>query len=1005
MVERSNPAKTTTHEQEFLQRYVWLKRWALHFTNNNPEQAEDLVHDVFVQFMLRRHDLEPLLQNLDGYLYTMLRNMHISEVRRANRLQASSAALAVLPLSDYDSAIDGLNAIKQRDGNAQEELYQICQYAYTRRHTSKAGSVLLLRFFHGYYPAEIALILRTTRASVDKWIQIARSEAKLYVSRSETLGFLQRNHSDRLLRPESDQSNEDFIDGLRSALLSPVRTECEEATRVVDLYKKDATQTLSSELLSHIVTCASCLSRVNEELHLSPLSDRHPSTTLGARKPPSKGGPKPPTGPGPTGGGSNDNFLAKAQRRLKEIFNHRPQQIRIAVDGFLMAAHDVTSEFNTQTLTIKDDDFRFVEVLSEQEVRLLFFNVSSPPEGTAQQRTVIGLSDDRSVELLVDYSDPRPTLRVVYHDPTFDVQLDTDTEDSFYNEGAPALDRGPEHTYLPRLQTALRRLLDREFWSKPPVLSFVITTALVIFVALASFHYYRRHQQPQRTLVLLLSASETKEQLLYDDIKNVPHRTIYMEERSPSTKSVLSRYRVESWHSAQKGMTVKRLYNEAGQLVAGNWLWSDQTETIYQVRERPRLRPSQSATLTPKDLDTVWTMDISTTPYLATATQDDREFTLAEDPTTYTINYERNNSTDEISLVKASLTLRKTDLHPINQTVILTAGGVTHEYYFNEASLELAPSNAVPPHTFIPEEELFSVPPPTSPGTNDIHVYPPPPLSSTPQPNSPRATLEMQVEALQLLHQVRADTDEQISTEITSAGQLQIKGVVETQQRKNEIVAGLQPLASNKAVQIQIQTVEDYLKRERVDPPIATGGAVQRYESAASTPPAADVIQRYLSKTRTPTSDDVNQYANRIVNQSRATMRHAGAIKRLSDQLPSGELDKLAPDARAKWLALLHMHIRNYIESSTELRAELERLYSRPAARNWPPPDATHLGTSDLTNAINSLYRTAAANDRKLRSAFTVSSDTRTEPSIDTTDFWDALLSAEAIARQIESST
>ena len=42
------------------------------------------------------------------------------------------------------------------------ELRQVCQYACDRKETSRAGSVLILRFLHGYYPREIAQIMRAT---------------------------------------------------------------------------------------------------------------------------------------------------------------------------------------------------------------------------------------------------------------------------------------------------------------------------------------------------------------------------------------------------------------------------------------------------------------------------------------------------------------------------------------------------------------------------------------------------------------------------------------------------------------------------------------------------------------------------------------------------------------------------------------------------------------------------------------------------------------------------
>jgi len=60
------------------------------------------------------------------------------------------------------------------------ELRSICEYACIRKETSKAGSILLLRFFHGYYPTETAQVLRTSRNNVDNWLTLARRETKLF---------------------------------------------------------------------------------------------------------------------------------------------------------------------------------------------------------------------------------------------------------------------------------------------------------------------------------------------------------------------------------------------------------------------------------------------------------------------------------------------------------------------------------------------------------------------------------------------------------------------------------------------------------------------------------------------------------------------------------------------------------------------------------------------------------------------------------------------------------
>src|SRR5689334_17930091 len=94
-----------SHEDLFIERYEWLLGWSLQLTGHNQEQAEDLLHDAFVQFTLARPDLDAV-QNLEGYLYSMLRNMHVSQIRRAVRTRNR-----MLSILDHDSAEMGLRAV------------------------------------------------------------------------------------------------------------------------------------------------------------------------------------------------------------------------------------------------------------------------------------------------------------------------------------------------------------------------------------------------------------------------------------------------------------------------------------------------------------------------------------------------------------------------------------------------------------------------------------------------------------------------------------------------------------------------------------------------------------------------------------------------------------------------------------------------------------------------------------------------------------------------------
>src|SRR5882724_9147724 len=188
MLEPQNlaPGKRAKREELFTERYERLLVWALRLTNQHRPSAEDLVQDAFIQFVLGRTSLEEI-ENIDGYLRRMLRYMHLARMSRNAQLVNDRT----LSIADYDSFQLSWRAIEHPQRmQAQEELRQICAYACSRKETSRAGSVLILRFFHDYFPTEIASILSSSRHCVDQWQRLARREVKLFMRESGRLRFV-----------------------------------------------------------------------------------------------------------------------------------------------------------------------------------------------------------------------------------------------------------------------------------------------------------------------------------------------------------------------------------------------------------------------------------------------------------------------------------------------------------------------------------------------------------------------------------------------------------------------------------------------------------------------------------------------------------------------------------------------------------------------------------------------------------------------------------------------
>ncbi|MDQ3919706.1 MAG: RNA polymerase sigma factor, partial [Acidobacteriota bacterium] len=267
------------HEDVFLARYRHLRAWALRLGGGDVARAEDLVHDAFVQFTFARPDLARV-GNLDGYLYRMLRNLHISQTRRARRRHEDAPAVV-----EYDSAEFALRAATdpREHVRVQDELRQVCHYACLRKENSKAGSVLILRFMHGYYPGEIARVLRSSREAVEERLRAARVEARQFLEDPSRLRFIVRDAA-RGVRPPATgfvQTHEELLADLRRRVFDSRRGACLTERALEELYGDCAARRPDCATLAHLVSCPRCIEEVNSLNGLPPLSERHPTDSLG----------------------------------------------------------------------------------------------------------------------------------------------------------------------------------------------------------------------------------------------------------------------------------------------------------------------------------------------------------------------------------------------------------------------------------------------------------------------------------------------------------------------------------------------------------------------------------------------------------------------------------------------------------------------------------------------------------------------------------------------------
>jgi RNA polymerase sigma factor (sigma-70 family) len=961
-------------------------------TANDRALAEDLIHDLFIVFTLSQPDLSHI-ENLDSYLHTSLRNLHISHLRRATR-----GRFEQLSMVEYESARLSLQLTHhgRERTQAQDELRRICHYACVRKSTAHAASVLILRFFHGYYPSEIARIMHSTAQAVDVRLRAARMEAKAYLANPGSLKFINtQTLVPEILPARFTRNTGDFLIELQQRIFDSVEGECLNRAQLEGLYLPGAQTPIARKHLAHIVCCPTCLDAVNRQLGLAPLAERYPTDTMD--KDNKKGGG------GSAGGTKSANIrrsITEWEREAREAFEHKPQELCVSVNGYLLGSQLIGAELSELTLNVTTDDrISFCEVFSEQGIRLLIMNVEgAPPNGPGELRQRLDLSGARSLEACLRFSNPFPTLHVSYHDPALATATSLQEDETEGVQSIPdvSLDQirkvsFKEIAVLVREQ--LKRWFNASFLRRPAV----VTAVVVILLASTAWLLYDRQTTSAPLATELLRQSTVAEEAMASDSSQVLHRTIELEERNEIGESI-SRRRIEVWQTAELGISARRLYDEKGVLLAGDWRRGERGQILYGHGVRPQIKSgSGSAALT---FETVWRV-LPSAKELNSLVGGSAQLTVEERPTDFLISYYSPDQSQS-GLLKATLVLNRADLHATSQTLTVRQGSTVREYDMREANFEIRSRSTIPPTVFEPEVELLGsiVSRPTPAAGNGAKV-------STPiAPSAALATPALEIEALRLLNEVGADMGEQIVVTRTTAGLLQIEGLTETEQRKQQLLNALRPVVGNPAIKVDIQTLDEALARQARNPGPSGPVSIETTQPSSNLLPVDKELRQYFASRAVPeaqTEEAIRQFAERAIRRSLQVLKHASALRGLAQRFPPAELQKLDVDTKGKWLGLIRQHARGLQQESSALHRDLAPVF--PALAEEKVAEVAKMESdADLEAGIQRLYLICAENDRIVRLAFSISPDSARDSSISTERFWRSLQTAENLATKISEA-
>jgi RNA polymerase sigma factor (sigma-70 family) len=937
-------SKPRSHEELFLEYYDWLRKWALQLSDGLREDADDLVHDLYVQLLRSRPNIDASDEDRTrGYLYKMLRNLGISKSRRDGR-----DALSSLLIVDYESVEYGLACVDRSQLIlVRSDLARVCEYACIRRHKSRCASVLILRFFFGYYPSEIVRILQTTRVAIEKHLQAARLEARTYLADPGKLRFLGEDVTPTFAPHLPDEPLALFAE-LRTRIFTGTKSDC-FPRRAIEIHYAEATPSMTVQELAHLVSCQECLERANQALGLQRLADRFPSD--GADR---DGGDDPPRS---SAGGPPSEKLNKGIRQTHE---HRPKKLQIAVDGEILAAQWVSSA--RSELQVKLESLAkpaFIEIFSEQGIRLAYLQLEDPivadPEAAI---ATVELSEGRSLEVKLTFPGGIPVVSFFYYDPLLEEWSDPLPMPDFGVHGASPIIR---KSFFGRSRALIERMLRSwftSFESPWPLTLLTGVAALVLVFGLSVLFRETRTTQPALpTASALLMQSRQFEQASIGRGGAI-HSTFALQTLSQDGK-IFESQKVESWRSLAPNRTAYRLLDAKGRLIAGQWKDANGKVTRYPAKggapEDRADEGSPSANSVP-----VW-QAVAQGISSSWLTGVEAQVQVKQESDGFDLRYGKDSKDPDTGITEADIVLNAGSSQLLRGAFTARTGAGTREYRFRNLTYEVVPAAQVLDSDFSPPSSSASLRSgPFGPAGSDGN------------------TAHLMLEALELLSNLGPDVEQIVDVERTRAGGVEVNGVFPTAAQKVSVLRVFQLLRADGQVKLALHSGDeageagDRRKPSQVE-------SFSPIEVETEHIPFDAELRPALSSQGLSTheiDDRIRDLASEAIRHSARMHREAWSICQIAaNDFIGNELQSMPPEDKMLWLTLLQRHLRSFDQELEFMGSSLVALFPNENARL--PASGTSISAlhnvTELATVANALKQDADQLDRILTAGLALS--------------------------------
>jgi DNA-directed RNA polymerase specialized sigma24 family protein len=864
--------------------YSQLLKWANVLTRGDEVRSQDLVQELCLYFTVTRPNLSHVI-NMEGYLYTCLRHLYVSGLARSSREALHFVSVAECDSIEFALAPNHTGDPLQR----QNDLRRICHYAVWRKKTSKSASYFILHFFHGYGRQEVADLARLPISAIYNKLKIARTEVKAHLEDEGKFRIMKRDNPpvptlswDLVTAPE-------LFTELRQTILESRMTECLEEEELLAHYDFSFKVPISCELLAHIVSCERCLLIIDRHLQRPTLKDRDTLDTA-----------TPDLGPSASPvsiSSSRRRMMQKVRRRWERVHEHRPRILSIAVDGKIIASHDVEAEHSKLSARIHTKDAEFVEVFSEQDVRFALLPIGKlPPTGPGLQSQRISLSDSRWLELTLTFDGLGLNGQVSYFDPALAVAPTEEEEEEVLVDALS--NQIASHRRNPRLSWVRGSVLDRLIQGLFPIPAMAWALLLIVLAGSGGYLAYR-HSVAQVDAKDILNRSLSVEST---ELRGQTEHQLLRVEEIVAPIHTVQLGSVEVLEDGDNNRQVRRLYDTQNRLIMAHSKNGKLPEQSY----RSDLETAIFGTAAFEDL---WTQDLSIRT-LSKVAGDHLQVARRKDGYDLIATGPLEGHPHVISL---SVTLDR-NLHPTEQIVRVRDGGKVREFRLVQTLYERTPSASVPDTRF----DLGSANSRSSQGSSAHSSI----QSPGPQMQADEVQLaELKIAVLYQLNKTESDINQPIEISQTPNARIQITGTVADDARLRQIRSGLEALPNQQSLLVRLTSPHEAEVHPSGSPRIGARGTTVFDVGPAK--PLADVFIRSQLQARGLAGERLEQayaqFSHDALQHSQFALQHAYALQRLGQVLPITKFRSIDRASQHNWAVMVQGH-------SSRLEQELRAL-------------------------------------------------------------------------------